>query len=265
MAWCEANGQTTFSVRRATRLWTVWCQSGSIRQADGSGPEGRCRTTSGRQTRPPSAASESAPFGRLGRLAESPSCSSCARRPATTCWGRQHGGPQQLAVTRRGIHIILCPAAVLPLIRPPAIGYHVGSVTKADTPPLIRLRGRSIMALVLAPEVPLPTWLGCPGRPDGALAQLLRRPPSGARSGSIPREQQGVAELRQLLQQRGIRIIGTEGAHPSWAGIEAWGGRCLPTRGRGSRSNCLRTGSGPARHFTRRGGLQGPAIGNVAA
>jgi septum site-determining protein MinC len=45
--------------------------------------------------------------------------------------------------------------------------------------------------------------------------------------GSVPREQQGVAQFLQLLEQRGIRIIGTEGAHPSWAGIEAWG-RPLP-------------------------------------
>jgi septum site-determining protein MinC len=45
--------------------------------------------------------------------------------------------------------------------------------------------------------------------------------------GGVPREQQGVAEFLQLLEQRGIRIIGTEGAHPSWSGIEAWG-RPLP-------------------------------------
>ena len=45
--------------------------------------------------------------------------------------------------------------------------------------------------------------------------------------GAMPREQQGVAEFLQLLEKRGIRIIGTEGAHPSWAGIEAWG-RPLP-------------------------------------
>jgi septum site-determining protein MinC len=96
-------------------------------------------------------------------------------------------------------------------------------VTSTETTPLIRLRGRSIMALVLAPELPLQSWL------NALDAQMQRSPnffdarPVVLDLGGIPREQQGVAEFIQLLEQRGIRIIGTEGAHPSWAGIEAWG------------------------------------------
>jgi septum site-determining protein MinC len=83
------------------------------------------------------------------------------------------------------------------------------------------------MALVLAPEVPLTNWL------SALDAQMERSPnffdsrPVVVDLGSIPREQQGVAEFLQLVEQRGIRIIGTEGAHQSWAGIEAWG-RPLP-------------------------------------
>lgn len=84
------------------------------------------------------------------------------------------------------------------------------------------------MALVLAPELPLQGWLN-------ALDTQMERSPNffDARPvvldlTGIPREQQGVAEFIQLLEQRGIRIIGTEGAHPSWAGIEAWG-RPMPT------------------------------------
>jgi septum site-determining protein MinC len=83
------------------------------------------------------------------------------------------------------------------------------------------------MALVLAPEVPLDAWLG-------ALdAQMERSPnffdarPVVVDLGAVPREQPNVAQFLQLLEQRGIRIIGTEGAHASWAGIEAWG-RPLP-------------------------------------
>jgi septum site-determining protein MinC len=83
------------------------------------------------------------------------------------------------------------------------------------------------MALVLAPEVPLEGWLA-------ALDAQMERSPNFFDSrpvvvdlGGVPREQQGVAEFLQLLEQRGIRIIGTEGAHPSWSGIEAWG-RPLP-------------------------------------
>jgi septum site-determining protein MinC len=90
------------------------------------------------------------------------------------------------------------------------------------------------MALVLAPEVPLDRWLA-------ALdAQMERSPnffdarPVVVDLGSVPREQPGVAQFLQLLEQRGIRIIGTEGAHPSWAGIEAWG-RPLPASARPGR------------------------------
>jgi septum site-determining protein MinC len=83
------------------------------------------------------------------------------------------------------------------------------------------------MALVLAPEVPLDAWL------SALDAQMERSPnffdsrPVVVDLGAIPREQHGIAEFLQLLEQRGIRIIGTEGAHPSWPGIEAWG-RPLP-------------------------------------
>jgi septum site-determining protein MinC len=83
------------------------------------------------------------------------------------------------------------------------------------------------MALVLAPEVPLDRWLG-------ALdAQMERSPnffdarPVVVDLGSVPREQPNVAQFLQLLERRGIRIIGTEGAHSAWEGIEAWG-RPLP-------------------------------------
>ena len=79
------------------------------------------------------------------------------------------------------------------------------------------------MALVLAPELPLQGWL------NALDAQMERSPnffdsrPVVLDLTGIPREQQGVADFIQLLEQRGIRIIGTEGAHPSWPGIEAWG------------------------------------------
>ena len=83
------------------------------------------------------------------------------------------------------------------------------------------------MALVLAPEVPLNEWL------VALDAQMERSPnffdarPVVVDLGAIPREQKGVVQFLQLLEHRGIRIIGTEGAHPSWEGIEAWG-RPLP-------------------------------------
>ena len=39
---------------------------------------------------------------------------------------------------------------------------------------------------------------------------------------ALPVEQPDIAGLLQRLNGRGVRIIGTEGAHPSWQGLEAW-------------------------------------------
>lgn len=79
------------------------------------------------------------------------------------------------------------------------------------------------MALVLAPEPPLPNWLA-------ALdAQVARAPtffdgrPVLMDLGALPSSTPDVAAFLRTLEQRGIRIIGTEGAHPSWQGVEAWG------------------------------------------
>ncbi len=78
------------------------------------------------------------------------------------------------------------------------------------------------MALVLAPEPPVADWL------DALDAQIERSPaffagrPVVLDLGALPSEQPDVAGLLKRLHGRGIRIIGTEGAHPSWQGLEAW-------------------------------------------
>jgi len=78
------------------------------------------------------------------------------------------------------------------------------------------------MALVLAPEPPVEDWL------DSLDSQINRSPaffagrPVVLDLGALPSEQPDVAGLLQRLNSRGIRIIGTEGAHPSWQGLEAW-------------------------------------------
>jgi septum site-determining protein MinC len=83
------------------------------------------------------------------------------------------------------------------------------------------------MALVLTPEIPLDGWL------KALDAQMERSPnffdarPVVVDFGSVPREQPNVADFLRALETRGIRIIGTEAAHPSWEGIETWG-RPLP-------------------------------------
>ena len=99
-----------------------------------------------------------------------------------------------------------------------------------ETRPFIRLRGRSIMALVLTPEPPLAGWLA------SLDAQIERAPnffdgrPVIVDLGTLPRETADVAGLMHAIVDRGIHIIGTEGAHASWPGLEAWG-RKLPGAG----------------------------------
>jgi septum site-determining protein MinC len=89
------------------------------------------------------------------------------------------------------------------------------------------------MALVLAPEPPLSEWLA-------ALDAQIARAPSFFDSrpvlldlAGLPREQPDVAGLIAALAARGIRIIGTEGAHPSWIGVEKWGGPISTAKGPG--------------------------------
>lgn len=78
------------------------------------------------------------------------------------------------------------------------------------------------MALVLAPEPPVEDWL------DALDSQIKRSPsffdgrPVVLDLGALPIEQPNVAGLLHTLHERGIRIIGTEGAHPSWQGLEHW-------------------------------------------
>ena len=45
------------------------------------------------------------------------------------------------------------------------------------------------------------------------------------------------------IASRGIHIIGTEGAHPSWTGLEPWG-RPLPGAGKPASPSRFRNGSG---------------------
>jgi septum site-determining protein MinC len=90
------------------------------------------------------------------------------------------------------------------------------------------------MALILAPETPLGTWLA-------ALDAQIERSPSFFDNrpvvldlAGLPREQPDIEGLMGQLETRGIRVIGTEGAHPSWHGVETWG-RPLPSGGRATR------------------------------
>lgn len=97
-------------------------------------------------------------------------------------------------------------------------------VSAAQSSPLIRLRGRSFMALVLTPEPPTEAWIA-------AFRKQITRSPGFFDSrpvivdlGLLPPTQPDVADLIQTLVGCGVRVIGTENAHPAWPGVARWGG-----------------------------------------
>ncbi len=86
----------------------------------------------------------------------------------------------------------------------------------------IRMRGRSVLALVLAPEPPATEWLA-------ELDALLRRSSSFFAGrpmildvSALPLSKPEFAALITHLKARDIRLIGVEGADASWLDTEAW-------------------------------------------
>jgi septum site-determining protein MinC len=85
--------------------------------------------------------------------------------------------------------------------------------------PPIRVRGRSFMSFVLAPELPIADWLA-------ELDALVRRSPAFFvdrpvivdLSGALL-DKAGLTALIADLHERGIRVFGVEGADPSALGL----------------------------------------------
>lgn len=88
--------------------------------------------------------------------------------------------------------------------------------TVASSRHSIRFHGRSYHAMVLAPEPPLANWL------NDLDAWLARSPgfffgrPVVLDLAVLQPGKQGVAELLQNLAERNIKVMGIEGAEPSW-------------------------------------------------
>lgn len=83
----------------------------------------------------------------------------------------------------------------------------------------IRVRGRSFMSFVLAPELPLADWLA-------ELDALVRRSPAFFVDRPVlvdlsrtPLDKAGLTALIADLNERGIRVFGVEGADPSALGL----------------------------------------------
>lgn len=100
-------------------------------------------------------------------------------------------------------------------------------MSEAESHPFIRVRGRSLMALVLAPELPVEDWFAALDAQIARAPSFFDQRPVIVDLGALPPQQENVAGLIQAMAERGIRIIGTEGAHPSWQGVAKWGGPIL--------------------------------------
>jgi septum site-determining protein MinC len=108
----------------------------------------------------------------------------------------------------------------------PAAGLRPTPEADSDAPslPMLRVRGRSVMALVIAPEPPFTTWFA-------ALDQQMRRSAGffadrpvvvdlGAVLESIGRDAIPIA--LDGLEERGLRVIGTEGVGSNMLAGTRW-------------------------------------------
>ena len=101
--------------------------------------------------------------------------------------------------------------------------------------PIIRVRGRSFMALVLQPEPPVAGWLAALDEQMAQAPALFAARPVIVDLSAVPGEGRNLAALVDDLQARDIRIIGVEGADPSWTDSETWGRPPLLGTGRPDR------------------------------
>ena len=105
----------------------------------------------------------------------------------------------------------------------------------AQTLPLIRIKGRSFIALVLTPEAPIEDWLA------GFDAQTARSPaffdsrPIIVDLSVVAGLEAEFAGLIESLESRDIRIIGIEGAAAGWTDRETWGRPPMASNGRADR------------------------------
>jgi septum site-determining protein MinC len=98
----------------------------------------------------------------------------------------------------------------------------VPETTQANRP-FIRVRGRSFVALVVAPEPPVELWL------ETLQAQIARAPsffesrPVVIDLTAMPGNGQDLTRFVESLQDHDLRIIGVEGYDETWTNINAWG------------------------------------------
>jgi septum site-determining protein MinC len=84
--------------------------------------------------------------------------------------------------------------------------------------PSIRFRGRSFIAFVLAPTPPLPAWLGELEKWSRSSPDFFVGRPIILDLSALDLTASGIAQLIKVLDERGIRIMGIEGAEADQLG-----------------------------------------------
>jgi septum site-determining protein MinC len=95
--------------------------------------------------------------------------------------------------------------------------------------PKIRVRGRSFMALVIAPEPPFGEWFAALDQQMGAASGFFSDRPVVADLAAVFEDvgQEAVLIALDGLEARGLRVIGVEGVRPTLLAATRWGR--LPT------------------------------------
>jgi septum site-determining protein MinC len=88
--------------------------------------------------------------------------------------------------------------------------------------PTILIRGRSVMALVVAPEWPLEDWLEALDEQMGRTAGLFGHRPVVAHLGAAPEGGRGPEYALDALAARDLRVIGVDGLDPARLAGTRW-------------------------------------------
>lgn len=81
-----------------------------------------------------------------------------------------------------------------------------------------RLRGRSFLAFALTPALPVAGWLAELDRYQQDSPKFFSGRPIVLNVSGVKLTRQELSALITELETRGIRLVGIEGAHPSWIG-----------------------------------------------
>jgi septum site-determining protein MinC len=87
---------------------------------------------------------------------------------------------------------------------------------------VLRVRGRSFVAISLVPEPPLPDWLAELERQMARAPGFFAGRPVVVDLSSVGRDDPALPGLLPGLAERGVRVIGVEGVDPDLVDLPAW-------------------------------------------